>query len=203
MAHGVLYADPTNKPLSPLTALAQLLPSSYYVFYLTGSTIPATIYQNGDLTVAYPSNKVTADSAGTFAGIFLDPTRVYRVQLFDQYNRRLMDIDPYVSSLTTFGTSQLAFNVVTGNVSITPTAPGGSGAALTVIARQSGIALDTGAGGFSPGVAELQLLNTGITSGTTTATFTASNKPGVANGAVSGWMPINVNGATFYIPLWL
>lgn len=203
MAHGVLYADPTNKPLNPLTSLVQLLPLSYYVFYLTGTTTPVTVYQNGDLTVPFsPVNQVTANSSGMFAGIFLDPTKVYRVLMFDQFNRKLMDVDPYISSLTTFGVSQLAFNVVTGNTTITPTQPGGSGASLTVTAKPSGIAINTGAGAASPGSAELQLLNTGFT-GVSTATFTATNKPGAVAGAVTTWMPINVNGALFYIPLWV
>lgn len=202
MSHGVLYVDPTNKPLDPLTSLVKLLPFAYYVFYLASSTTPVIPFQNGNLSFAFFSNVVTADATGAFPAIFLDPTKVYRVQLFDQFNRRIMDVDPYVSSITTLGTSQLAINTLTGQVTITPTQPGGAGASLTVIASDSGIALDTGAAGFQPGIAEVQLLNTGFT-GAEMANFTATNKPGVANGGVAQWIPISVNGGLFYIPLWI
>jgi hypothetical protein len=145
---------------------------------------------------------VTADANGTFAGIFLDPTRVYRVQWFDKYNRRLMDVDPYISSLTSFGTSQLTINPVTGQVSVTPTAPGGAGAALTITAARSSVALSTGGGGTSPGVAEMQIFNSGTT-GATTGTFSGNTKPaGVSGGVVTQWMPINVGGVLYYMPLW-
>jgi hypothetical protein len=202
MAHGVLYTTPVQKPLNPLTSQAQLLPLASYVFYLTGGTVPSAPFTSGDLTSAFASNTITADANGTFPAIFLDPTKVYRVLMYDQFNRKIMDVDPYVSAITTFGTSQLTINIVTGQVEITQTQPGGSGAALTVIAKNGGIALDTGAAGFQVGVAELQLLNTGYT-GSITANFPATNKPGVANGGVNQWMPINVNGALFYIPLWI
>lgn len=202
MTHGVLYANPINQPLSPLTSRVQLLPLAYYVFYLSGSTISTVAYQDGDLLTPFPTNVVIANSVGTFPPIFLDPTKVYRVQMFDKFNRRLMDVDPYISLLTTSGKSQLSINGVTGTVSITPNQPGGSGAALTVIAKAGGIALDTGGGGFQPNEAELQLLNTAAAGGTT-ATFVANNKPGLPNGAVTQWMPIHVNGSLRYIPLWV
>lgn len=202
MSHGVLYADPTNKPLSPLTSLVRTLPSAIYVFYVEGTTTAAIVYSAGDLSIAYPSNIVQADVTGTFPAIFLDPSRVYRVQMFDQFGRRLMDVDPYIPPITTLGTSPLSINTITGEVTVTPNTPGGTGAALTVIATQGGIALNTGGAGFSPGQPEIQLLNTGLT-GTATATFTATNKPGSLNNTgPTQWMPLNVNGALFYMPLW-
>lgn len=202
MSHGVSYVDPINKPLTPNLSTVQLQPSSYYVFYYAGGTTPATVYSAGDLSVAYPSNVVTADNTGAFAAIFLDPSKVYRVQWFDQFNRRLMDVDNYISNLTVFGSNaQLAVNISSGNTTITPVSPGISGVALTVFSKPNGLALDTGINGLTPGVAEVQLVNTGAT-GATTGTFTATNKPGVANGGVTQWMPININGSLFYMPLW-
>lgn len=203
MAHGVLYIDAISKPLTPNLSTVQLQPNSYYVFYYAGGTLPATVYSAGDLSVAYATNVVTSDSSGTFPNIFLDPSRVYRVQWFDQFNRRLMDVENYISCLTVFGSSaQFAVSITSGNITITPTSPGISGVSLTVFAKPNGLALDTGINGLTPGIAEVQLSNTGTT-GVTTATFTATNKPGVANGAVTQWMPINVNGSLFYMPLWV
>lgn len=202
MSHGVLYVDAFPVPLAPFNSRVQLLPLSYYVFYIAGTTTPATIYTIGDLTITFPTNVVTANSAGVFPAIFLDPTNVYRVLQYDQFNRKIMDVDPYISTITTLGVSELAINIATGQVTITPVTTGGVGAALTLIARRGGVCLNSGATAFSPGVSEVSLANTGTT-GAKTATFTASNKPGPAATSPTQWMPITVNGVQYYIPMWL
>jgi hypothetical protein len=43
----------------------------------------------------------------------------------------------------------------------------------------------------------------GGTTGAQVATFVASNKPGSATTSPSTWLPVNVAGATHYIPCWL
>jgi hypothetical protein len=48
----------------------------------------------------------------------------------------------------------------------------------------------------------LQSFDTLATTGTKTATFSASNKPGTNNAtAPANWLPIVCDGATYYIPL--
>lgn len=39
------------------------------------------------------------------------------------------------------------------------------------------------------------------TTGAQTATFTATNKPGVASGSPQLWIPVVVGGTTYYLPL--
>lgn len=41
------------------------------------------------------------------------------------------------------------------------------------------------------------------TTGAQTATFTATNKPGSGTTSPSSWLPVNVDGAVKYIPMWL
>ena len=96
---GILFNDPQAKPLST-TGSPQA--GAYWIFYLTGTTTPANVYQDGGLTTplsqvpgtAQPS--CTADSAGRFNPIYLDPSVTYRVQLFNQTGSKLEDTDPYV-----------------------------------------------------------------------------------------------------------
>lgn len=40
------------------------------------------------------------------------------------------------------------------------------------------------------------------TTGAQTATFTATNKPGSGTTAPSKWLPIVMDGTTYYIPAW-
>jgi hypothetical protein len=41
-----------------------------------------------------------------------------------------------------------------------------------------------------------------VTTGTHTATFSATNKPGTATTAPTAWLPIVIGNTTYYIPLW-
>lgn len=62
-------------------------------FYVTGTTTLSSVYANS--TLATPlSNPVTADSAGRFAAIYLDPTVTYRVILKDGSGNTIKDVDP-------------------------------------------------------------------------------------------------------------
>lgn len=87
---GVLWFDAYDKPLST-TGLAQ--PLSYRNFYLTGTTTPATVYQDGALTTPY-AQPIVADANGRFSPIYLDPNVTYRAQLHNAANQLLEDVDP-------------------------------------------------------------------------------------------------------------
>jgi hypothetical protein len=198
MARGVLYSDAQTYPLSPKSSRVVTLPNATYQFYLSGTTISTPVYQDAGLTTPFASNP-QANSSGLFPPIYLSSAVVYRWMMFDQYGRRLVDVDPYVPPATFLGLGELSLNTLTGVVTVSPTMPGGSGAALTLIARPGGIALYAGNGS---GGNELEFANTGINSGIQTATFTATNKPGTGTTAPSLWWPLLINGIQSYIPLW-
>ena len=72
--------------------------------------------------------------------------------------------------------------------------------AVSIAAPVSGTALAVT--GTAAGTAALRL-DTTATTGAQTATWTApTNKPGAASGVVSKWIPVNLDGTTYYIPAW-
>lgn len=93
---GILFNDPYNKPLS---AAGQFMAGCTRVFYLSQTTTLAPVYQDGFLQFPYSQTPtpITADSAGRFSPIYLDPTIAYRCQLFTAGGILLEDADPYVS----------------------------------------------------------------------------------------------------------
>src|ERR1700677_4713820 len=83
--------------------------NSTYKFFLSGTSTPANVYQNGTLTTAFPiTGFVTSDNFGRFPPIYLDPSVIYRVQLYDNTNTLRWQVDPYTSQLATVGTSSLS-----------------------------------------------------------------------------------------------
>lgn len=96
---GVLFVDPQAKPLS---TVGQFQAAAYLLFYLTGTTTPANVYADGLL--ATPLSQVpgtsqpscTADSAGRFNPIYLNPATLYRVQMYTALGVKIEDTDPYV-----------------------------------------------------------------------------------------------------------
>lgn len=207
MATGQLLYDPYPRPLS---SIGTTLPLGYYNFYLSGTTIPAPIYQNASLTTPYPAillpflstsalfNAAQADGTGTFQPIYLNPTLIYRVQLYTAAGNLLEDQDPYVPQMPAFGNGQLIANAQ-GEFTIAPPTAGGTGVTLTIAARGGLQALQlTGPVAGTP----LIIANSTVLVGTQTATFVATNKPGSATTAPTKWLPIICDGGTFYIPLW-
>lgn len=89
---GILFYDPQAKPLD---INGKFQAGCYLVFYLTGTTSVAPVFADGNLTVSL-GNQVTADGNGRFAPLYLNPSTIYRVQLFDANNNKLEDVDPYV-----------------------------------------------------------------------------------------------------------
>ena len=207
MATGQLFYDPYPKPLSSIGAA---LPGAYYNFYLSGTTTPAPVYQNGALTTPYASialpfivgnqiyNAVQADGNGLFQPIYLNPLLVYRVQLYSSTGTLIEDVDPYIPQMPSVGNGQIILNAQ-GEMTIGPALPGGNGVSLTVVARSGVQALQlTGTAAGTPAI----IANSTVLVGSQTATFTATNKPGSGTTAPSKWLPIQCDGGTYYLPLW-
>jgi hypothetical protein len=130
--------------------------------------------------------------------IYLNPTVIYRVQLYSSTWSLTEDVDPYVPSMPVTGNGQITLNAQ-GEVTVAAPTPGGTGVTLTVNARASGTALQlTGAAAGTPAL----IANSTVTVGAQTATFTATNKPGLASQSVSAWLPLTADGATYYMALW-
>jgi hypothetical protein len=207
MSTGQLFYDPYPKPLS---TLGVALPGAYYNFYLSGTTTPAPIYQNGSLTTPYAGialpfitgnqiyNAVQADGTGLFQPIYLNPQLVYRVQLYSSAGVLIEDVDPYVPQMPSVGNGQVILDAQ-GEMTIGPPLTGGNGVTLTVVARSGVHALAlTGSAAGTPAI----IANSTVIVGSQTATFTATNKPGSATTAPSKWLPISCDGGTYYLPLW-
>lgn len=85
-----LLHDPIVRPLG---AAGQVLPGCYLQWYESGTTTPATVYADADLTTPL-ANPVAADSAGRLPAIYGDSAVVYRRQLYDADDQLLLDTDP-------------------------------------------------------------------------------------------------------------
>jgi hypothetical protein len=167
------------------------------------------VYQNATLTTPYPAillpflssnalyNAVQADGTGTFPPIYLNPTLVYRVQLFTVNGQALED-NSYVPQMPAVGNGQVVINAQ-GEVTISPPIAGGNGVTLEVIARSGVQAVQLQ--GIAAGT-PLIIANNTVLVGTQTATFAATNKPGSGTTAPTKWLPIICDTGTFYIPLW-
>lgn len=202
---GQLFYDPVARPLS---ALGVVMPGAYYNFYVSGTTNPAQVYQDSALSLPFPAaalngssplfTVIQADGTGAMPPMFLNPVLIYRVQLYNSTWSLIEDVDPYVPSMPVTGNGQLVLNAQ-GELIINAPVPGGTGITLQVSARSGGTALQlVGAGAGSPAI----IANTTVVAGSQTATFTATNKPGVALSGPTKWLPITADGATYYIPLW-
>jgi hypothetical protein len=203
---GQLFYDPIPRPLS---ALGVVMPGAFYNFYVSGTTNPATVFQDAALTLPFPAaslngsaplfSVVQADGTGAMPPIFLNPVTIYRVQLYNATFSLIEDVDPYVPSMPVTGNGQLVLDAQ-GEMTINSPTPGGTGITLTLNARTGGTALAlVGSGAGAPAF----IANTTVVAGAQTATFVATNKPGVATTAPTKWLPITADGATYYIPLWL
>lgn len=205
MATGQLFYDPVARPLS---AVGVAMPGAYYNFYVSGTTNPATVYQDPALTLPYPAaslngsaalfSVIQADGTGAFTPIYLNPQTIYRVQLYNSTWSLIEDVDPYIPSMPVTGNGQMTLNAQ-GEMTIQPPVPGGTGITLQVSARAGGTSLELV--GSGAGAAALQA-NSTVVVGTQTATFTATNKPGSGTTAPTKWLPIQCDGSLYYLPLW-
>jgi hypothetical protein len=97
---GILFADPRVKPLS---AIGQFQPGCYLLFFQTQTTTLAPVYADGNLTVPLsqtpgtPPPSCTAASDGRFVPIYMDPSVIYRCQMYSAGGILIEDTDPYVN----------------------------------------------------------------------------------------------------------
>ncbi len=205
MATGQLFYDPVARPLS---ATGVVMPGAYYNFYVSGTTTPAQVYQDAGLTLPFPAASlngsaalftvVQADGTGAMPPMFLNPSIIYRVQLYNSTWSLIEDVDPYVPPMPVTGNGQVQIDAQ-GEMTINAPVPGGSGITLLITARAGGTALElVGSGAGSAAL----IANSTVLIGAQTATFTATNKPGSGTTAPTKWLPITCDGATYYIPLW-
>jgi hypothetical protein len=205
MATGQLFYDPVPRPLS---SLGVAMPGAYYNFYVSGTTTPAIVYQDAALSLPYPAaalngssplfSVIQADGTGAMPPIFLNPTTIYRVQLYSSTWSLVEDVDPYVPAMPSTGNGEMVLNAQ-GEMTINAPTPGGTGITLQVSARSGGTALTLV--GSAAGAAAI-IANSTVVIGTQTATFVATNKPGSGTTAPTKWLPITADGATYYLPLW-
>lgn len=202
---GQLFYDPIARPLS---AAGQSMPGAYYNFYLSGTSTPATVFQDPALTLPYPTaslngnpgfSLVQADGTGAMPPIYLNPQLIYRVQLYTSTFQLTEDVDPYIPAMPTTGNGPVQIDAQ-GEVTVNAPVPGGTGITLSLTARAGGQALQLTSAAV--GSAAL-IINTSVLVGTQTATFTATNKPGSGTTAPTKWLPIQCDGALYYLPLWL
>jgi len=206
MATGQLFYDPVARPLSSTGAA---MPGAYYNFYVSGTTNLAVVYQDPGLMLPYPAaplngssalfSVIQADGTGAMPPIYLNPTTIYRVQLYNSTWSLIEDVDPYVPAMPVTGNGQLIADAQ-GEYTISAPVPGGSGITLTVGARAGGTAVQlNGAGAGSAAI----IANSTVVAGSQTATFTATNKPGAGGSPTPAkWLPVQCDGATYYLPLW-
>lgn len=125
---GALFNDPRAKPLS---TSGQFQAGCYYCFFSTLTTTPTPVYADGFLTTQLsqpapgsinPVAGTVAAGDGRFVPIYLDPTVIYRVQLYNAAGQLLEDVDPYVpprsgTILATFAQSaaEIAAGVIPAN----------------------------------------------------------------------------------------
>ena len=188
----------------PRVALGKAFANAVYTFFVTGSSTPANVYQDGALTIPFsPTGQVTADAFGRCAAIYLDPTVTYKVTLTSSaIPGGTRTCDPYQPAMATTGTSTAGIGLrVNSQNEYTVATPnsGGSGVTLTLAAPPSGAALALV--GDAPGT-PLLVVNNSATTGAQTATFSATNRPGTATAGPVGWLPIQCDGVLYYAPMW-
>lgn len=207
MTQSLTFHHPVSAPLSS-TILK--MPLAYYLFYQSPAATPATVYKDPYLKVPFtslllgntptPTCAVQADAAGNFPMIYVDPDLQYEVQLFNSQGVLQYALDPYIPPLPALGNRYLNVNPTTGEVRFNAPATGGSGIALAVAGNASppGSIFIAGARAGDP---LLEFLNT-LTTGTATAGFAATNKPGTGTAGPGTWLPIlGEGGITYYLPL--
>lgn len=87
---GSIFVRPKAAPIS--SSGAPYAGAKYY-FYATGTSTLQSVYTDSALTTPH-ANPVVADGTGTFAPIWLDPTKTYRAKLTTAAGVLLEDVDP-------------------------------------------------------------------------------------------------------------
>jgi hypothetical protein len=191
---GILFNDPQAKPLS---TTGQFQAGAYLIFYLTGTTTPANVYADGLL--ATPLSQVpgtaqpscTADGAGRFNPIYLNPATTYRVQLYNAAGVKLEDTDPYVLPTPITAASIAAALAVSGSAGATNPLPYNALNSYEVAAGVTASNIANWA--YQPG----DIRRYGCVAGAVISTATGSVNDSILNGVVSA---VAAQGQTIYIP---
>lgn len=97
---GILFNEARAKPLSVIGAIQ---PGAYYQFYTTGTLTLTNVYADGSLATPLSqtpgSGGTTAASDGRLVPIYMNPSTVYRYQLYSAVGVLLEDVDPYLPTL--------------------------------------------------------------------------------------------------------
>lgn len=110
-------------PKNVLHSGGALKPSWKVSFFLTGTTTPTPVYTTSALSVAH-TQPVQADSGGTLATIYLDPSIVYKASVYDQNDVLQYTIDPVNDSVLSQATiGELLYPRTAAEISagVTPT----------------------------------------------------------------------------------
>ncbi len=182
------------------SCLTPTFANSTYQFFLTGTSTPANVYQDGALTNPFPiTGFVTSDNYGRFPPIYLDTSIIYRVQFYDNTNTLRWTVDPYTPPLATVGTSaNVAYGfqiATTGEVTLDAPITGGTGTTLTLVAGAIGSTPLKITGTLAGNSAII--VNSSATTGAHTATFNANNKPGTPPTSYSLTLTTAPSGSTY------
>lgn len=151
-ATGILFYDPRVKPLST-TGTYQ--PGCYLYFYATGTTTQTNVYADGNLTTPL-AQPVVAAADGRFVPIYMDPSIIYRVQLYSASNVLLEDTDPVVPGpnlsnyVTSAALTTLLANYVTTTALTTVLSGYATTTALSAYALLAGAAFTGAVTGVTP-----------------------------------------------------
>lgn len=85
-------------PKQTLIGTAAIKPSWKVSFFLTGTTTPTPVYTTSALSTTH-TQPVQADSGGTLATVYLDPSIVYKASVYDQNDVLQYTVDPVNDSL--------------------------------------------------------------------------------------------------------
>lgn len=109
---GILFTLPR---VAPISAASLVQPGCYACFFITQTTTPTDVYADGELTTPLsqptpgsvnPSGGTVANSAGQISAIYLNPSVIYRVQLYTAGGSLISDTDP-VTLVSTPSSSQI------------------------------------------------------------------------------------------------
>lgn len=108
MADNVLFT-----PLRAVDSNGDPIANARALFFETGTSTPATVYQNTSATVPH-SSPVLADSNGVFPSVYSDGSTALRCIIRDADDNEISDIDPiWITPLTAGAASSITFNPTT------------------------------------------------------------------------------------------
>lgn len=167
-----------NLPIAqPISITGDIMPGCWLRFYRSETTDLEDIFADGDLTTPL-ANPLTANAAGRFVAIFMDPRIAYRVQLFDADDVLQYDIDPYFPIAGLFPGMVVMFDGDLGDI------PAGWS-----VCDSTGGTIDT-RDRFPVGVSATKPL--GQTGGSTGLTGTTGSAGAHAHGAITGDVTLTV-----------